>query len=78
VVSISTTSFNIKFLNFATIVYVSVLYASHGKESAISLGSNHRWVFLLKTELALSDEKLNLLYIMKISFSLRRSKWHCS
>jgi len=57
---------------------MSVLYASHDKEPAISLGSNHQWVLLFETELALSDEELNLLYAMKISFSLRRSKWHCS
>jgi len=59
-------------------MYVSVLYASHDRESAISLGDNHRWVFLLETELALSGEELNLLLIVRISFSRRRSKWHCS
>jgi hypothetical protein len=41
-------------------VFVSVLFASHDKESAISLGGNHRWVILLETELALSGEELNL------------------
>jgi hypothetical protein len=78
VVSICSTNFNSKFLHFASIVYVSVLYASHDRESAVSLGGNHRWVFLLETELVLSCEELNLLHIVRISFSRRRSKWHCS
>jgi hypothetical protein len=54
VVSICTTIFNIKLLHVASIVYLSVLYASHDKEPAIFLGSILRWVFLMETERDLS------------------------
>jgi hypothetical protein len=53
-VSMCTTSFKIKFVHFASIMYLSVLYASHDKEPAISLGSIARWVFLMETERDLS------------------------
>jgi hypothetical protein len=58
VASICTTSFNIKFLHFASIVILSFLYASHAKELTVALPSILREVFLMETERALSDERI--------------------